>query len=1069
MANRYFVGAVDEDWNDTGNWSDESGGAGGETVPTSSDDVFFDAESPSCEVDIAASAKSIDCTGYTDTLTLAANLTVSGNITLVSGMTFTPSTYKVLVAGDGTLTSGGKSFYDLDLTTANLTLGDNITVTRHLTYGAANMNISGGKTISVGGDFKRTSGVAYRFGYTTDADCTVVMNGSGNQQLSDGNGILIRTNLTIANTGGTLTFGGNITLGEGNALTFTYTSSGGAVDAGTSTVTWNAVNGTLNVDGIDFYNLTFASGAVSSETLTSNLTVTNLLNHGTAQISFTAASAKYIYCQGSFKRGTAGAYIFGYTSSSNVTLVFNGGNNQTVGDANNYSISLPITINKSGNTLTFANTFSFGLYSTPTFTYTAGTVDAGTSTLSIAGSCTLNTDGIDWYNITHSATNTCTLSSALTSTNTHTFTGATTFSGAYNITAKDVTLNGNVTHTLSGNIDASGNLAISTSAVINGAFELQVAGNVTCATSTLLTGTATLVCDGTGNVTGSTGNTGFGINWEIDTAGTITLVNRILFYNSKTFTYTTGTVDAGTSTFAVIGSVTLDTDGIDFYDYEQVTNGTVTLLSDLSIDHAFNLVDSSTMNGAFNIKSSGSLTVSGTKILSGTATLLLDGTGTVTANAGANTGFGLNVTINTAGTVTLAGTITFYGGKTWLYTTGTVDAGTSTLSMNNAVTLNSNGMSWYAIDFGANLTLTLGSNLTFTNNWNAANKNVTLSGNYALIANGTSTMKAGTGLSMYNFTINAGKTVHLTSAQTFAVTGTFNAIGTSEAGITLDATTPDSQSNFNVTTVGTVSYVTATDINSSGGSQIYNANGTLDNATNWTTALNIIVTPSALNLTLAGQAPTFTYDYLLALSGLALTLTQKSPVAVYNITLTPSNLELTLTQQTPTVDINYDIVILPSALSLLLSQLSPSLNYDYTILPSKLDLTLTINTPNTNYDYAYVPTTLAMTISTQEPSLNFDYVLQIANTLALTLAQQTPTIKADWTEFASALALNLAQQTPNINYTCNVSPDTLTLTLAQGAVTIEIARQTYFVCSTENPDTVDLYVDGSKVADWTVA
>lgn len=44
MANRYWVGNGGN-WNDTNHWSASSGGAGGASVPTSSDDVFFDANS----------------------------------------------------------------------------------------------------------------------------------------------------------------------------------------------------------------------------------------------------------------------------------------------------------------------------------------------------------------------------------------------------------------------------------------------------------------------------------------------------------------------------------------------------------------------------------------------------------------------------------------------------------------------------------------------------------------------------------------------------------------------------------------------------------------------------------------------------------------------------------------------------------------------------------------------------------------------------------------------------------------------------------------------------------------
>ena len=46
MANRYWIGGSG-DWTDTANWSTTSGGSGGASVPTASDDVYIDANSGS--------------------------------------------------------------------------------------------------------------------------------------------------------------------------------------------------------------------------------------------------------------------------------------------------------------------------------------------------------------------------------------------------------------------------------------------------------------------------------------------------------------------------------------------------------------------------------------------------------------------------------------------------------------------------------------------------------------------------------------------------------------------------------------------------------------------------------------------------------------------------------------------------------------------------------------------------------------------------------------------------------------------------------------------------------------
>ena len=354
------------------------------------------------------------------------------------------------------------------------------------------------------------------------------------------------------------------------------------------------------------------------------------------------------------------------------------------------------------------------------------------------------------------------------------------------------------------------------------------------------TGSGKLIFNGTGTQswtgasTSSTALTDCSI--EINkSGGTLTLLQFIDIKASaaRTFTHTNGTVDAGTSTLTISASNnwTFDVDNIDFYDVI-VKQGTtnVTLSSDLNISHLLTQPANTHAywNGAGNINVSGGFTQNTGAAyefnMSGTGGLILDGTGTWT---GGTEYLIANVTINTAGTITLSGTITFKT-KTITYTAGTVDAGTSTLSIIGSCTLNTSGMSWYNISMGANIALT--SNLTLTNNWTKTAG--TLSGNYAVIFNGTSTLAGAT--SFYNLTINAGKTVHLTSTQTFAVTGTFNAIGTSGAGvITLDATTPESAAHFDVTTVGTVSYVTATDIDSATGSAIVDVGGTLLRTVNW--------------------------------------------------------------------------------------------------------------------------------------------------------------------------------------------------------------------------------------------
>lgn len=137
MANRYWVGGT-ENWNTTAGskWSTTSGGAGGEAVPTSSDDVYFDASSGAVTVTVSANSvcKTLNFTGFTGTFAKSSNITISGNLTLGSGMTLSGSGYFNFNA-TATIISNGISFGGIYL----------------------NINISSSGTITLGDDFISTA------------------------------------------------------------------------------------------------------------------------------------------------------------------------------------------------------------------------------------------------------------------------------------------------------------------------------------------------------------------------------------------------------------------------------------------------------------------------------------------------------------------------------------------------------------------------------------------------------------------------------------------------------------------------------------------------------------------------------------------------------------------------------------------------------------------------------------------------------------------------------------------------------------------------------------------------
>ena len=112
MAARFWVnGGSNNNWNDTSNWALTSGGAGGQTVPTSADDVTLDAGgNVPCILNAVAVCLSFTVTaGYTSTVTFTNSLTNGpGNLTLGANMGFAGSG-AIITTGTVALYSNGKT------------------------------------------------------------------------------------------------------------------------------------------------------------------------------------------------------------------------------------------------------------------------------------------------------------------------------------------------------------------------------------------------------------------------------------------------------------------------------------------------------------------------------------------------------------------------------------------------------------------------------------------------------------------------------------------------------------------------------------------------------------------------------------------------------------------------------------------------------------------------------------------------------------------------------------------------------------------------------------------------
>lgn len=256
MANRYWVNpaGTSASWTPTNttNWSATSGGPGGASVPTSADDVFFNASSGRFDgiATGTANAKSLDLTGFTGSFGGVQSINLSGNLTFSSTMTLTGL-------------SGYTFLASATITTQNLipTLGRN-----------QNLVVNGtGITVTLNGNW-----------YGANNGNITVTNGTLNVNSS-----IINIGGILLNSGGTrsISFSGSptITLGAATAINANGATS---FNAGTSQINVTAVSPTV-VGMSTLHNLSFTNTAIGTANLN---TVTNLNSLTFAQKTTNALS-----------------------------------------------------------------------------------------------------------------------------------------------------------------------------------------------------------------------------------------------------------------------------------------------------------------------------------------------------------------------------------------------------------------------------------------------------------------------------------------------------------------------------------------------------------------------------------------------------------------------------------------------------------------------------------------------------------------------------------------------------------------------------------------------------------
>jgi hypothetical protein len=275
MANRYWVGGSGTwDSSTTTNWSATSGGTSGASVPTLSDDVFFDAASGAGTVTVGGVtvfSQNLTFTGFTGTFAGGGTLSIWGSLLIVSGMTYSCSAELQFraTAGAFTVTTNGKTLpcsvrFGTSGGTPTFSLQDALNITSSITVDQGTVNTNG---------------------YAVTA--TSLLSTNSNVRAIN----LGASTITLSTTGTPINFATNTNL-TFNAGTSTFILSGTAlgVSGGSTGVTFynvsftdtSATNSTHSISGINtFNNITVAapsSAGVRTFTFDSKQTINGTLS-----------------------------------------------------------------------------------------------------------------------------------------------------------------------------------------------------------------------------------------------------------------------------------------------------------------------------------------------------------------------------------------------------------------------------------------------------------------------------------------------------------------------------------------------------------------------------------------------------------------------------------------------------------------------------------------------------------------------------------------------------------------------------------------------------------------------
>ena len=422
MANRYWVnGSGNWGTGQTANWSATSGGSGGASLPSTSDDVFFDELSGSGTVTLTSniSCKSLNTTGSSFSFVHGATvytLTCAGNFTLSSSTTWNGT---LLLNSASTITTNGVTLRNITFNnaTATLTLNGALTSSGTFTYTAGTINLN-----------------------NNTLTCNIFSSGTGNtRQIQFGTG-----NITVVGTGLVVAM-------VGTSFTYTGTPTVNISNSGSIAISVNTSTGFTSTNALNF-NIT--SGTF---TYTDSSAIYNNLNFTGFSGTLAGTSARYIF--GNLTLSATATYSTGVAS-----IFFQSINTQTI-TSNGITLNQPITKTGSG-TLILEDAFT----SNSSITLTLGTFTANNKnvTATVFNSTNSNVRTLNMGSGTWTLTASGTPWNAQTSTNFTLNAGSSTILFSNDTTTARTFQTGGLTYN---NIIIGGNTSTSTFNIIgNGSF-----------------------------------------------------------------------------------------------------------------------------------------------------------------------------------------------------------------------------------------------------------------------------------------------------------------------------------------------------------------------------------------------------------------------------------------------------------------------------------------------------------------------------------------------------------------------------------------------------------------------